>query len=220
MISSICIHRKKPQFEKYVFHNYIYCQTQYLNCEIQHMEAEIGGHRDPNKKNVSEISDRTKSSNRMIYEAQVKAIRQQIGELEEIRDKLGLSQRKMCQLLMVDPSAWNRWTQEEGSAPPHIWRALQWYFALKKDVPGINESYFLGHEFRLRDQDAQKNRLNQVASQVQLLNEEIVGLKDENERLKNNLAEHQTTLKLKQKKQLLILVLILAVVALAILIRK
>ena len=49
------------------------------------------------------------SPQRMKYEAQVQVIRSRIGGLEVVRARLGLSQRKICQLLMVDPSAWNRW---------------------------------------------------------------------------------------------------------------
>ena len=93
--------------------------------------------------------ERLKTSLRMNYEAQVSRIQRQIGDLEVVRKTLGLSQRKMCQLLLVDPSAWSRWTKksdpnEPGSAPPHVWRALQWYMALHEKIPGLNESYFLG----------------------------------------------------------------------------
>lgn len=86
---------------------------------------------------------RVKTSNRMSYEAQVEVIRKQIGDLESVRLKLNLSQRKMAQLLMVDPSAWSRWVAENDSAPPHIYRALQWYMTLQEQVPGLNAAYFL-----------------------------------------------------------------------------
>jgi len=77
---------------------------------------------------------RVKSAARMTYEAEVKFLRETNGDLETIRLKLGLSRRKMCQLLLVDPSAWTRWTAEGGEAPPHIYRALDWYLAgMEKD---------------------------------------------------------------------------------------
>lgn len=79
----------------------------------------------------------------MNYEAQVQVIKHQVGELEEVRLKLGLSARKMCQLLLVDPSTWTRWTREGSSAPPHIWRSLQWFLALQEKVPGLTAGYFL-----------------------------------------------------------------------------
>ena len=78
---------------------------------------------------------RSKTSLRRRYEAEVDVIRSQIGGLEKVRDRLGLSQRKMCQLLMVDPSAWSRWTKDESKVPPHIYRALQWYLALTQEKP-------------------------------------------------------------------------------------
>lgn len=93
---------------------------------------------------------RINSSLRMQYEAHVQVIRNQIGGLDAIRGQLGLSQRKICQLLMVDPSAWTRWTKASpahsglDSAPPHIWRALQWYMILQQKIPGLTPEYFLG----------------------------------------------------------------------------
>lgn len=143
---------------------------------------------------------RSRSSNRMLYEAQVIAIQQQIGGLEEVREKLGLSQRKICQLLMVDPSAWNRWTAEEGSAPPHVWRALQWYFALKKELPGINENYFLSHEMRLRDRDAQKYRINEMLHQLGDLQKQIENLKTENQLLNQDFHRYRKDSKTQIKK--------------------
>jgi hypothetical protein len=77
---------------------------------------------------------RLKSAARMTYEAEVKFLKETNGDLENVRLKLGLSRRKMCQLLLVDPSAWTRWTAEGGEAPPHIYRALDWYLAgMEKD---------------------------------------------------------------------------------------
>jgi len=94
----------------------------------------------------SEVRPRSKTSLRMVYEAQVSVIQKQIGDLEKIRTDLGLSQRKMCQLLMVDPSAWTRWTRQEQPIPPHIWRALQWYLTLQEKIPGLTPQYFIGKD--------------------------------------------------------------------------
>jgi hypothetical protein len=71
-------------------------------------------------------SERTRSANRFLYEAEVEVIKREIGDLESIRKSLGFSQRKICQLLMVDPSAWTRWMKGD-RIPPHIYRALSWY---------------------------------------------------------------------------------------------
>ncbi len=92
----------------------------------------------------SEISNiRSKSINRIQFEAEVDLIKRQIGDLESIRLKLGLSARKMTQLLLVDPSAWTRWTQKTTQPPPHIYRALQWYLALQEKNPGFTPQFFL-----------------------------------------------------------------------------
>lgn len=86
---------------------------------------------------------KAKTSLRMVYEAQTLVIQKQIGDLESVRVRLGLSARKICQLLMVDPSAWNRWTRPGASAPPHIWRALQWYMIVQEKLPGLTPQFFI-----------------------------------------------------------------------------
>lgn len=91
---------------------------------------------------------KAKTSLRMTYEAQVEVLKRQLGDLEQIRGNLGLSQRKMAQLLMVDPSSWTRWTKKGDEAPPQVWRALQWYLALQGKIPGLNNQYFLSESSR------------------------------------------------------------------------
>ncbi len=86
---------------------------------------------------------RPKSSLRIKYDAEVSSMIKTHGELEEIRRKLGLSKRKMAQLLMVDPSAWTRWTQKKGEAPPHIYRALEWFLLLQEKHPQYKASLWL-----------------------------------------------------------------------------
>jgi len=73
-----------------------------------------------------------KSSLRLQYEAETKVFRAQHGGLEDIRRKLGFSRRKMCLLLLVDPSAWTRWVRDESRVPPHIYRSLEWFLALNE----------------------------------------------------------------------------------------
>src|ERR1043165_4919208 len=77
--------------------------------------------------NESATSIRTK------YLEEKERIKSEIGDLEQIRITLGLSQRKICQLLLVDPSAWTRWNKT--GAPPHIFQALKWLIELKKFNP-------------------------------------------------------------------------------------
>lgn len=64
------------------------------------------------------------------YAEEVQRIKSEIGDLETVRQRLNLSARKISQLLMVDPSAWSRWTKNEDQAPPHIWRSLNTHIKL------------------------------------------------------------------------------------------
>lgn len=100
---------------------------------------------------------RPKTSLRIKYEAEVKSIKKTCGDLETIRRSLGLSKRKMAQLLLVDPSAWTRWTSKKGEAPPHIYRALQWFLLLQEKHPEYKSTLWLnavatpqisGHELK------------------------------------------------------------------------
>lgn len=122
------------------------------------------------------VLSRAKSSQRMNYDAHVGAIKRQIGNLEEIRNRLALSQRKICQLLMVDPSAWTRWTRSESEAPPHIYRALQWYLALNEKIPGLTPQYFIGKDPEVLHQVALK-KIQSAEAENQDLQRQLVNLK-------------------------------------------
>lgn len=89
-------------------------------------------------------NSRAKTSLRLLYEAKARLIRKQLGGLSGIQQELHLSQRKLAQLLMVDPSTWNRWSKNEDLIPPHVWNSLQWYLALQEKIPGLTPQYFLG----------------------------------------------------------------------------
>jgi hypothetical protein len=67
------------------------------------------------------------------YLSEKERIQHEIGSLDQVLQTLGLSQRKACQLLLVDPSAWTRWNKS--GAPPHIYQALRWLIQLKKVNP-------------------------------------------------------------------------------------
>jgi hypothetical protein len=118
---------------------------------------------------------RSKTSTRMFYEAQVSVIKKQLGNLEKIRTDLGLSQRKICQLLLVDPSAWTRWNRDGEGAPPHIWRSLQWYMTLQEKIPGLTPQYFIGkdpqilHEKALLKISEEKTRRESLETEIQHL---------------------------------------------------
>ena len=117
----------------------------------------------------------------MHYEAQVSVIQRQIGTLDEVRIRLGLSQRKMAQLLLIDPSSWTRWTKQGDEAPPHIWRALQWYLTLQEKIPGLTPAYFIGKDpealhikalQRIDEESLKHLKLqNQLESKLEILEE-------------------------------------------------
>lgn len=89
-------------------------------------------HHEPDPRSIRE-TNRRRSTSRLRYEAETRVIRARLGDLEQIRAKLGLSRRKICQLLLVDPSAWTRWCRTE--PPPHVYRALEWYLLLIEKEP-------------------------------------------------------------------------------------
>lgn len=80
-------------------------------------------------------TSRNKTQLRSHYENQVEVIKNQFGDIDKIRSQLGLSQRQMAQLLMVDPSTWTRWLKQKKGAPPHIYRALQWLMTIREQIP-------------------------------------------------------------------------------------
>nr|WP_295902822.1 hypothetical protein [uncultured Bdellovibrio sp.] len=148
-----------------------------------------------------DLGPRSKTSLRMHYEAQVSVIQNQIGNLEEIRGSLGLSQRKMAQLLLVDPSTWTRWTKQGDEAPPHIWRALQWYLALREKIPGLTPQYFISTNPQVLHQKALKELENErqerlenmgnLSQKLQILVDERAGLEGELKKLKKDLNFHK-----------------------------
>jgi transcriptional regulator with XRE-family HTH domain len=144
----------------------------------------------------------------MHYEAQVSVIRRQMGDLESVRLGLGLSQRKMSQLLMVDPSSWTRWTRQGDEAPPHIWRALQWYSVLQEKIPGLTPQYFINqspqvlHQKALQELDGE--RITRQA-EMQVLSQKIEGFSAERSEFENELAKLKKDLKFHKKLSIFIL---------------
>lgn len=119
----------------------------------------------------SEKLRRVRTANRIKYEAEVDVIRRQIGDLEDIRSKLGLSRRKMCQLLMVDPSAWTRWMKE--GAPPYVYRALEWYMLLSKEAPHQAHSYWLATVGARGPDSDDKHLMNRLKHENLILEDKI-----------------------------------------------
>jgi hypothetical protein len=113
---------------------------------------------------------RAKTSLRMQYEAQVQITQKNFGSLEEIRQKLGLSKRKICQILLIDPSTWTRWTTfNNQSAPPHIFRMLEWYLLLQEKHPSLSQNFWLSsvtsHASKSEISHAQIRKLEEAITQ-------------------------------------------------------
>ena len=159
------------------------------------------------------MNPRSKTSLRMHYEAQVAVIRRQMGDLESVRLNLGLSQRKMSQLLMVDPSSWTRWTRQGDEAPPHIWRALQWFSALQEKIPGLTPQYFINqspqvlHQKALQELDGERSTRQ---AEIQVLNAKIDGFSVERTEFENELARLKKDLNFHKKVSIFILSLSIA----------
>lgn len=116
------------------------------------------------------LNSRAKTSLRLRYESEARVLLRELGGLEGIRYGLGLSQRKICQLLLVDPSAWSRWVKDESKIPPHVVKALQWYLALEEKDP----SWARWREMILKKEpdpelDRFKRQLEQKISDIQNL---------------------------------------------------
>lgn len=76
----------------------------------------------------------------------------------------------MCQLLLVDPSAWTRWHSAGGSPPPHVYRALEWFLVLegKTDLlPKVADLYVKGSIPRSEANLA--HEISQVRAQIRRL---------------------------------------------------
>ena len=96
-----------------------------------------------------------KSPYRMRYSAEVAILKRTYGDLEQIRQSLGFSRRKICQLLLVDPSAWTRWSK--GEAPPHIYKTLGLMLQMNDEKKGFIDPVLKDHVRRL---DAQLDQMS------------------------------------------------------------
>jgi transcriptional regulator with XRE-family HTH domain len=145
---------------------------------------------------------RAKTSLRIRYEAEVQVIKRKLGNLEDIRKTLGLSQRKISQLLFVDPSAWTRWTKGGDEAPPHIYRMLQWYLALEDKYPALDTGFWLSTVARISEparnqllerelKDLQMLERQAIDRKTDQISAEIQVLSNEQKKIRENLAAQQ-----------------------------
>lgn len=121
---------------------------------------------------------RLKTALRLKYEAEVRAFKTRYLSIENVRKTLGFSQRKMCQLLMVDPSAWSRWMKDESKIPPHIYRALEWLLLAEQKNPDLlrvlSAGLMSGGGSSTKGVDAEvvgalKERIHQMEAEIEAL---------------------------------------------------
>lgn len=128
------------------------------------------------------LGGRAKSSLRLKYEVEAELLKRKLGDLEAIRSELGLTKRKICQLLLVDPSAWTRWTQGTSEPPPHIYRMLQWYLAVNDKYPALDVNFWLQNIAREKPVSS---------GEVEMLHQRVSALKAEIAELKSAQMEHR-----------------------------
>jgi hypothetical protein len=115
------------------------------------------------------VKDGIKSENlNTEYRSIIDLIKLNLGSLEDIRKNLALSRRQICKLLLVDPSAWTRWTKPNQDAPPHIYQALNWYSQLVERSPDIHAPLHLESKFDLLRKDADL-KMSKMQLQIQAM---------------------------------------------------
>ncbi len=92
--------------------------------------------------------------------------------LENIRQKLGLSRRQICKILKVDPSAWTRWMKSPQGAPAHVHQSLEWYMKLVEQNPQTFAPQLLAQKFEATNKDSE--------IQISRLKREVESLRRDN----------------------------------------
>lgn len=188
------------------------------------MGLETGSEKAPLGSLKFKDNSKAKTSLRMKYEAEVSAFKKREGDLEDIRRSLGLSKRKICQLLMVDPSAWTRWTKKDAEAPPHIYRALEWYLLLQEKHPEYKSSLWLNAVARpsltKQELDSIKQELIQ-GSQSELTKKALFYLKEEDLKRENLSSSFQSKMaEIKLHKRIIYGLIVMQIISLIVLVFK
>ena len=102
-----------------------------------------------------------------------------MGSLEDIRKTLHLSRRKMCQMMLVDPTSWTRRTRDESKVPQHILKALQWNMLLVEKYPSLHPQHKIGMQNDLPRQESDglsARQLEQMNQQKRVLEQKVQDL--------------------------------------------
>lgn len=175
-------HEPNPKFDSQIFN----LKEGFIDPDFSDISSDVSADLYPDiveSAGLGPETSRAKSALRLKYEAESEVIRRKLGDLEAIRSQLGLSQRKMAQLLLVDPSAWTRWTKGGETVPPHVYRSLQWYLALEEKYPALDVNFWLStvsqvnERSRVPELESQiiesESRLARVETQLQQLNKSL-----------------------------------------------
>lgn len=120
---------------------------------------------------------KSKSAMKMQYEAESNAIKKRIGSIQSIRKNLGLNQRKASQLLLVDPSAWNRWERAGNDAPFYIYKALEWYSLLVDKHPNMGNSFWLQQDNIKLNEELLGQIKKEIKSEIAMERSELADVK-------------------------------------------
>lgn len=128
----------------------------------------------------ADSTSRPKTALRLKYEAEVRAFKNRYFSIENVRKTLGFSRRKMCQLLMVDPSAWSRWMKDESRIPPHIYRSIEWLILAEEKNPDLIRVMGAGLMSATPSKGASDEAVLALNTRIQQLEGEIEQLKTKN----------------------------------------
>ena len=112
-------------------------------------------------------------------------IKKQIGDIEQIRAFMGLNKKRMCELLLIDPSTWTRWTTGKTQPPPSVYRTLQWGLAVMDKHPEFHP--LLIKQSQTLAEPANSNTLQSKDQQQQEQQQELEKLTTEVIYIKKNM---------------------------------
>ena len=105
------------------------------------------------------------------YASEVGQIISKYGDLEDMREHLGLSRRAICQQLLVDPSAWSRWTKA-GQAPAYVYQAIANLIYIEKlrqgEAPGLSAPAEKPSQWSLELDELQMQMAQMKTEKIQL----------------------------------------------------
>lgn len=112
-------------------------------------------------------------------------IKKQIGDIEQIRISMGLNKKRMCELLLIDPSTWTRWSTGKTPVPPTVYRSLQWGLAVMDKHPEFHPLMIsrsnLFNEARIGSQKPKNSE--EIKEKSLFLEEELRQLKNTQKKL-------------------------------------